>query len=78
MSLTRTSFTAYMMDFYGPEGVYSELDFNEAQIEIATGIYKMRLAKQGKEFYGDTVDRENVRDIILTARNHVIPEFARS
>jgi hypothetical protein len=78
MSLSRTSFTAYMMDFYGPDGVYSELDFNESQIEIATGIYKMRLAAKGKEFYGDTVDRENVRDIILTARNHVVPEFARN
>jgi hypothetical protein len=73
------SFTEYMMAFYGPESeIYPELNFNETQIAIATGIYKMRLAADGKEFYGDTVDRENVRDIILEARQTVLPEFAKA
>ncbi len=73
-----TSFTEYMMAFYGPESeIYPELNFNETQIAIATGIYKMRLASQGEEFCGDTVDRERVRDIILEARNNVLPEFAK-
>ena len=67
------------MAFYGPESeIYPELNFNETQIAIATGIYKMRLAADGKEFYGDTVDRENVRDIILEARQTVLPEFAKA
>lgn len=73
-----TSFTEYMMAFYGPESeIYPELNFNETQIAIATGIYKMRLDAKGEEFVGDTVDRENVRDIILEARQNVLPEFAK-
>jgi hypothetical protein len=73
------SFTDYMMAFYGPESeLYPELNFNETQIAIATGIYKMRLTAKGEEFVGDTVDRENVRDIILDARQNVLPEFAKA
>jgi hypothetical protein len=72
------SFTDYMMAFYGPESeLYPHLNFNETQIAIATGIYQMRLAAKGEEFCGDTVDRENVRDIILEARQNVLPEFAK-
>jgi hypothetical protein len=72
-------FTQYMMDFYGPQSeIYPELNFNETQIAIATGIYKMRLTAKGEEFVGDSVDRENVRDIILEAREKVLPEFAKA
>jgi hypothetical protein len=71
-------FIDYMMAFYGPESeLYPELGFNEAQISIATGIYKMRLQSKGDEFCGDSVDRENVRDIILEARQATLPEFAK-
>jgi hypothetical protein len=67
-----------MMDFYGPDSeIYPELGFNELQINIATAIYKMRLAEKGDEFVGDTVDRENVRDIVLEARRSVLPEFSK-
>jgi hypothetical protein len=67
-----------MMDFYGPDSeIYPELGFNELQINIATAIYKMRLGAKGEEFVGDTVDRENVRDIVLEARRSVLPEFAK-
>lgn len=72
------SFTQYMMDFYGPQSeLYPQLGFNETQIAIATGIYKMRLDVRGVEFVGDSVDREAVRDIILEARQSVLPEFAK-
>jgi hypothetical protein len=72
------SFTDYMMAFYGPESeLYPQLNFNETQIAIATGIYKMRLQVRGVEFEGDSVDREAVRDIILEARENVLPEFAK-
>jgi hypothetical protein len=37
----------------------------------------MRLDAKGEEFVGDTVDRENVRDIVLEARRSVLPEFAK-
>ena len=73
------SFTQYMMDFYGPQSeLYPELNFNEIQVNIATGIYKMRLDVRGVEFVGDSVDREAVRDIILEARKVVLPEFAKA
>ena len=73
------SFTKYMMDFYGPDSeIYPEFGFNELQINIATAIYKMRLDAKGEEFCGDSVDRENVRDIILEARQTVLPEFAKA
>jgi hypothetical protein len=72
------NFTEYMMAFYGPDSeIYPELGFNELQIEIATAVYKMRLQAKGEEFVGDTVDRENVRDVILEARHSVLPEFAK-
>ena len=73
------SFTQYMMDFYGPESeLYPQLGFNETQIAIATGIYKMRLDVRSVEFVGDSVDREAVRDIILEARENILPEFAKA
>lgn len=72
-------FINYMMDFYGPESeLYPELGFNETQIAIALGIYKMRLQTKGDEFVGDSVDRENVRDVILEARQKVLPEFSKT
>ena len=73
------NFINYMMDFYSPESeICPELGFNETQIAIALGIYKMRLAQRDVEFVGDSVDREAVRDIILSARKNVLPEFAQA
>lgn len=69
------NFTQYMLDFYGPNGIYP-LDFNSTQIRLATQLYKCRLP-EGQEFYGDTVDRERIRDIILEARESVVPEYAK-
>jgi hypothetical protein len=72
---TDMNFTQYMLDFYGPNGIYP-LGFNATQISLATQLYKTRLP-EGEEFYGDTVDRERVRDIILAARESVVPEYAK-
>ena len=69
------SFTQYMLDFYGPNGVYP-LGFNATQISLATQLYKCRLP-EGQEFLGDSIDRENVRDIILEARETTVPEYSR-
>ena len=61
-------FINYCLDFYGPAGIYP-LNFTRNQIELATELYQLKL-KQGLEtFEGDTVDRENVRDLILSFRN---------
>lgn len=70
-------FTDYLMDFYGPGGIY-DYGFTVLQIDIATKIYKSRLVSNNTEFVGDSIDRENVRDIILDARLGVLPEFQRN
>lgn len=69
------TFTKYMLDFYGPEGLYPK-GFSATQISFATQLYKCLLPK-GREFYGDSFDRECVRDIILAARE-VVPEYAKT
>jgi len=60
------NFTQYMLDFYGPKGIY-DYGFTPEQINLATQLYKCRLEQNypGREFAGDSVDRERVRDIIL-------------
>ena len=62
-------FTRYMLEFYGPNGIY-DYGFTATQINLATQLYKCRLYATGGEFCGDTVDRENVRDIILEAAGY--------
>jgi len=54
-------FYDYVMDFYGPGGIY---DFNatEEEIKKATEVVKNKV---GDDFEGDSVDREKVRDVIL-------------
>jgi hypothetical protein len=69
------NFTEYMLDFYGPKGIYPH-GFTALQISLATQLYKCRLP-QGQEFLGDSIDREGVRDIILTARESTVPEYSR-
>lgn len=63
------NFTRYMLDFYGPNGVY-DYGFTATQINLATQLYKCRLPElfPGDEFQGDSVDRERVRDLILSMR----------
>jgi hypothetical protein len=69
------NFTQYMLDFYGPNGIYPE-GFTGAQISLATQLYKCRLP-EGQEFLGDSIDRERVRDIILAAREETVPEYSK-
>ena len=61
-----TNFTQYMLDFYGPNGVY-DYGFTPEQINLATQLYKCRMEDEfgQTEFEGDSVDRERIRDIIL-------------
>jgi len=63
------NFTEYMLDFYGPKGIYPH-GFTAEQIGLATQLYKCRLS-EGQEFLGDSLDRERVRDIILEALESV-------
>ncbi len=64
------NFTSYVMSFYGEKGLYP-FSFHETEVEAATIIYKASLSSQGKEFVGDSVDRENVRDIVLNYRKNL-------
>jgi hypothetical protein len=66
-----------MMDFYGSEGI-CPMGFTETQIALATQIYKCRLPNGALDFLGDSTDREAVRDLILEAREKVLPEFAKA
>ena len=68
-------FTRYMLEFYGPNGIY-DYGFTAVQICLATQLYKCRLYATGGEFCGDTVDRECVRDIILQAEGFEPAESA--
>jgi hypothetical protein len=63
MSTDLEQFYRYCLDFYGPGGIY-DYAFSRELIETATQRYRSRL-DPAREFYGDTVDREAVRDIIL-------------
>ena len=64
------NFTKYMLDFYGPKGIYP-FGFTSTEINFATQLYKCNMEKDfgQTEFEGDSVDRERVRDIILSYRN---------
>ena len=66
-------FIRYMKDFYclDADGIYAEeFQFTEEEIVDGINVYlKNELAKKDIMKYGaDTVDRECVRDIILTMR----------
>ena len=63
MTTNLDQFYRYCADFYGAGGIY-DLGFTRESIVRATQIYRSRLPA-GREFYGDTVDREAVRDIVL-------------
>lgn len=57
-----TKFVDYCLEFYGSAGIYP-LNFTREQLILATTLY----ISSGIDFCGDTVDRERVRDIILSA-----------
>lgn len=69
MTTNREQFTDYCSSFYGDESSIYQLGFTAEQIRLATDLY----CAAGRDFAGDTVDRENIRDIILAASGQ---EFA--
>ena len=54
-------FVDYVMSFYGPGGIY-DMGVTREDIAAATEVYKK---ESDIPFDGDTVDRENVRDILI-------------
>ncbi|MEK9703153.1 MAG: hypothetical protein VW829_14115 [Deltaproteobacteria bacterium] len=64
----QSRFIDYVLSFYGPNGIYaSELDppFNREECEDALQKY---LQMNIIDFDGDSIDRENLRDIVLISR----------
>jgi hypothetical protein len=58
-------FISYMLDFYGVHGVYP-YGFTVEEIQTAT---EQRVNTSSVEFYGDSLDREIVRDMIFKMRD---------
>lgn len=66
-------FYTYVRSFYGPQGLYP-MGATLRDIKAATDIY---LARGDANFEGDSMDRENVRDILIAAFGYTFPTFNR-
>lgn len=61
-------FIGYVMSFYGPDGLYP-MGANRTIVRKATNDV-IRISKiQGREFRGDSIDREQVRDLLIDKYN---------
>lgn len=58
------SFIDYVLDFYGPDGIY-KLGFTREQVVQACGVRISDPRFSTFRFDGDSIDREIVRDIVL-------------
>ena len=62
-------FVSYVYDFYGKGGVY-DMGATVSQITTATIDYLSSLLSKGEyTFCGDSLDRERVRDIMISKFN---------
>ena len=66
-------FIDYVFDFYGKDGIY-DINATKEQIATATNIRLKSLKYVKIPFDGDTVDRELVRDILISEFNLKMPE----
>lgn len=62
-------FIDYMMSFYGPGKLYPIQGINRTVIRKATNDHLRMLKIQDREFCNDSIDREQVRDLLLTKYN---------
>jgi hypothetical protein len=58
-------FHDYVLSFYGPEGIYP-MGATPKLIKQATSTYLKILKLKGEEFAGDSIDRELVRDLLIS------------
>ena len=62
-------FVDYVMTFYGPGELYPIKGINRTLIRKATNDV-IRIAKlKGEKFCGDSIDRELVRDLLISKYN---------
>lgn len=65
-------FVDYVMGFYGPNGVYP-MGANPTLVRKATDDC-MKIAEiKGEKFCGDSIDRELVRDLLISKYNLKFP-----
>ena len=65
-------FIDYTLTFYGPDGIYP-MGANRTVVRNATNdIIKIARIK-GEEFCGDSIDRELVRDLLISKYNLKFP-----
>ena len=63
-----TDFHDYVLSFYGPDGIYP-MGATLSLVKEATQTYIEILKLKGQKFFGDSIDREFVRDLLLTKYN---------
>jgi hypothetical protein len=67
--MTREDFYEYVLDFYnGETGIYKDVDATPAEVVAATRKLEKMYRSHGEEPVYDSIDRERVRDFIITAR----------
>ena len=67
-----SGFYGYVHSFYGPDGLYP-MGATLADVKAATEIHKKRTRVA---FEGDSMDREQVRDILIAMFGYEWPEDA--
>ena len=63
-----TEFYDYVLSFYGADGIYP-MNATLTQVKNATATLKKILTLKGEKFSGDSIDRELVRDLLLSKYN---------
>jgi hypothetical protein len=63
-----TEFYDYVLSFYGPDGIYP-MSANLTVVRKATQDLIRILKIKGEKFCGDSIDRELVRDLLISKYN---------
>jgi hypothetical protein len=74
MSTEMTEFYDYVLSFYGKDGIYPMMPMpNLTVIKSATNDLIRILQIKNEEFCGDSIDRELVRDLLISKYNLKFP-----
>ena len=65
-------FIDYTLTFYGPDGIYP-MGANRTVVRNATNDIIKIAGIKGEEFCGDSIDRELVRDLLISKYNLKFP-----
>lgn len=68
-------FFHYCNDFYGPYGIYplTHQTGHSLKVNDLARAIRIRLQNQHVETYYDSLDRENVRDILINEFGYIFP-----